>query len=137
MIGNSFQVGSAPVTIASNPTYSVGDTVSYNCVPNHYFPDDSSTWSINCELPGNWTEIPSKCTGMLLSKYHVVGDFCLTHTYMHASVAGLCYIVQISMPPSFVLSGIRTHNLLIFGQTPRSSCLGGRQEDSCLPKVLI
>ena len=37
----------------------------------------------------------------------------------------------------FVLGGIRTHNLLILGQTSKPSCLGARQEDSCLPKYLI
>ena len=38
---------------------------------------------------------------------------------------------------SLVLGGIRTHNLLILGQTPKSLCLGAQQEDSCLPEVLI
>ena len=38
---------------------------------------------------------------------------------------------------SFVRVEIRTHNLLIFGQTPKPSCLGAQQEDSCLPKLLI
>ena len=33
--------------------------------------------------------------------------------------------------------GFWTHNLLIFGQTPKNSCLGEQQEDSCLPKLLI
>ena len=73
MIGNGFQVESTTVSTDSDPIYSVGDTVSYNCFPDHYFPDDSSTWNISCELPGNWTEIPPQCTGML-SKHLVVGD---------------------------------------------------------------
>ena len=34
-------------------------------------------------------------------------------------------------PLSLVLGGIQTHNLLIFGQTTKPSCLGARQEDSC------
>ena len=34
-----------------------------------------------------------------------------------------------------VLDETRTHNLLIFAQTPEPSCLGVRQEDSCLPKL--
>ena len=33
--------------------------------------------------------------------------------------------------------GIRTHNLLSCGQTPKPYCLGAQQEDSCLPKILI
>ena len=40
-------------------------------------------------------------------------------------------------PLSFVLGLIRIHNHLISGQTPKPSCLGARQKDSCLPKVLI
>ena len=35
------------------------------------------------------------------------------------------------------LSGIRTHNPLICGQTHKPFCPGARQEDSCSPKVLI
>ena len=34
-----------------------------------------------------------------------------------------------------VLGGIRTQNILMFGQTPQPSCLGAWQEDSCLSKV--
>ena len=35
-----------------------------------------------------------------------------------------------------VRNGTRTHNLLIFGQTPKTSCLRAGQEDNFLPKVL-
>ena len=46
-------------------------------------------------------------------------------------------IFQTSKPPSLVLGGTQTHKYLICVQTPKPSCLGTRQEDSCLPKVLI
>ena len=36
---------------------------------------------------------------------------------------------------SLVLGLIRTHNLLIFGQTTKLSCLEARQEDSGSPKL--
>ena len=43
------------------------------------------------------------------------------------------YIFKKSETPlSLVLGGIRTHNLLIFGQTTKSFCLGAWQEDSYL-----
>ena len=35
-----------------------------------------------------------------------------------------------------VLGGTRTHNLLIFRQTPKPSRLGAQQEDGFLPRVL-
>ena len=38
---------------------------------------------------------------------------------------------------SLVLDGTRTHNSLIFGQTPKTRCLGARQEDICAPMILI
>ena len=38
---------------------------------------------------------------------------------------------------SLVLGWIQTRNLLIFGQTPKPSCLGVPQEDSWSPKLLI
>ena len=38
-------------------------------------------------------------------------------------------------PLSLVLGGIRTHNLLIFGQTTNASCPLARQEDSCLRRL--
>ena len=40
-------------------------------------------------------------------------------------------------PLSVVLGGIRTHNLLIFELNTKLSCLGERQEDCGLPKLLI
>ena len=45
------------------------------------------------------------------------------------------YIFQISKPQSFDPGW--NYNLLIFGQAPKPSCLGVRQEDSCLPKLVI
>ena len=42
---------------------------------------------------------------------------------------------NLETPLSLVLGGIQTHNLLIFGQTTKPSCLGARQEDSGLPKA--
>ena len=47
------------------------------------------------------------------------------------------YIFQIFKPPSLVLGGTRTHNLLIFGLTPKSSCLGAWEEDSCLYSMCV
>ena len=47
------------------------------------------------------------------------------------------YFVKSETPLSLVLCLIRTHNLLIFGLTTKPSCLGARQEDSGLPKLLI
>ena len=41
------------------------------------------------------------------------------------------YIFQISKPLSLVMGGTRAHTLLIFGRTPKPSCLGAQQEDSC------
>ena len=38
-------------------------------------------------------------------------------------------------PLSFILGGIRTRNLLIFGLTTKPFCLGAQQEDSGLPKL--
>ena len=64
-IGNTINVNSR--FPSSNFSYIIGETVTYECIPDHYFSDNSSTWEITCELPGNWTEIPSQCTGMLLS----------------------------------------------------------------------
>ena len=54
----------------------------------------------------------------------------------YGSFWNLCFF-QIRDNTKFGPGGIRTYNLLIFGQTPKPSCLGAWQEDICLPKVLI
>ena len=45
------------------------------------------------------------------------------------------YILKSEISLGLVLSGIPTHNLLIFGQTTEPSFLGERKEDTCLPKL--
>ena len=51
---------------------------------------------------------------------------------------GILYFFQIwDYTSEFDPGGIRSHNLLTFGQTPKPSCLGVQQEDSCLPQLLI
>ena len=57
--------------------------------------------------------------------------------YITYSTTAFIIISKSKTSLSLVMGGIRTHNLLIFGQTPKPSCQGSRQEDSCLPKDLI
>ena len=53
--------------------------------------------------------------------------------YQGRKVCDNCIFFK-SLSNSFlILGGIRTHNFVIFGQTPQPSCLGSRQEDSCFP----
>ena len=49
----------------------------------------------------------------------------------------IVYFVKSETPLSLVLGGIQTHTLLILGLTTKPSCLGVRQEDSGLPKLMI
>ena len=49
----------------------------------------------------------------------------------------IIFFFKSETPLSLDLGGIQTDSLLIFGQTPKPSCIEVQSEDSCLPKVLI
>ena len=61
---------------------------------------------------------------------------CVRRSYI--AVPCIHYIFcEIGDTTEFGPGGIRTHNLLIFRLTTNPSCLGTRQVDSGLPKLLI
>ena len=75
--------------------------------------------------------------GLNVSLYHVTGGFGFFLEWNYVSEGRFIHFCKSDTPLSFVPGGIRTHNLLIFGQISKPSCLGPRQEENCLPKLSI